>query len=105
MAVVTDNGVNIDTLEEAVVNNTASYSEKTGEVDVAPSSAAGELVAITSEMDVRNQQNVADSFTQNTVTDATGANLDNLASVKNQERKENEASIAYVYTLINLEKE
>ena len=102
MAVVTENGVNIDTLEEAVVKNTTSYSETTGEIDVAPSSAAGELVAITSEMDVRNQQNVADAFTQNTVTDATETNLENLALVKNQEKKENEASIAYVkFTGVN----
>ncbi|MHA1303770.1 MAG: baseplate J/gp47 family protein [Candidatus Heimdallarchaeaceae archaeon] len=96
MAIITDNGVNIDTIEEAVKNNTASYSEKTGDVDVSPSSASGELIAITSEMDVRNQQNVADAFTQNTITDATELNLDNLALVKNQERKENQSSIVFV---------
>jgi len=96
MAIITDEGVNIDTLPEAVVNNTELYSEKTGEVDVAASSAAGELVAITSEMDVRNQQNVADAFTQNTITDATGNNLENIASIKNQTKKENESSVVYV---------
>jgi len=96
MATITDNGVNIQTLEEAVKDNTNLYSEKTGEVDVSASSAAGELIAITSEMDVRNQQTIADAFVQNTITDATGQNLDNIGEIKNQEREEDQKSIAYV---------
>jgi len=96
MAIINDNGVNIQTLQEAVISNAESYSEITGDSDVAPSSASGELIAITSEMDVRNQQNIADAFTQNTITDATGQNLDNIAEIKNQTRKENKKSIVYI---------
>ena len=96
MAVITENGIDIDTLEEAVNNNTDLFSEFTGEVDVSPSSAAGELVAITSEMDTRNQQTIADAFTQNTVRNATGINLDRLGVIKNQERKADQKSVAYV---------
>ena len=96
MAVITENGVIVDTIQEAIVDNTATYSAITGDVDVAPSSAAGEAIAITSEMDVRNQQNIADAFTQNTVVSATGENLDNIAQIKNQERRVNQKSVVYI---------
>lgn len=96
MAVITESGVNIQTIEEAVSDNTDLYSEFTGEVDVSASSAAGEQVAITSEMDVRNQQTIADAFTQNTITDATEQNLENIGVIKNQEKKVDQKSVAYV---------
>lgn len=96
MAVITGDGVEIQMIEEAITDNTESYKEITGDVDVAPSSASGELIAITSETDVRNQQTVADAFTQNTVTDATETNLDNVALIKNQERRVDQKSVVYV---------
>ena len=96
MAIITQNGVKIDTLQEAVANNTKKWSIITGDADVAPSSASGEQIAITSEMDVRNQQTIADAFTQNSVTSATGKNLDFIAEIKNQKRKQNQPSVVYI---------
>jgi len=96
MAVITENGVNIETIQESIIKNTSSFTAITGDADVAPSSAAGELIAITSEMDIRNQQVIADAFVQNTVTSATDGNLDNIAEIKNQKRRTTQSSIAYV---------
>ena len=99
MSVITDDGVNLQTIEEATKENTTLYSEFTGDIDVSPTNAAGEQVAITSEMDVRNQQLVADGFTQGTVPSATGQNLDNIAKIKNQQRLEDRPSLVYIEIL------
>lgn len=94
--VITDKGIKIPTWDEALSENIDTYREKTGDIDVSPSSASGELCAIISEIDLRNQQNVANAFTQNSVTSATGNNLDNLAKLKNQDRLVDQKSVAYL---------
>ena len=96
MALLDENGINLQTIEQITSENTSLWTEKTGDVDVAPSSAAGELIAIESEMDLRNQQDIADSYTQNTISGATDQFLDYIAEIKNQTRKQNQKSVAYV---------
>ena len=92
---ITENGIKIRTLEETTADNITSWSEKTGDVDVSPSSAAGELVAITSEIEARVDQDIADAYTQNTISGATGQFLDFLAELKNTRRKENIPTLVY----------
>ena len=94
--VITDDGINLSTLEEIVTDNSELFKEYTGETDVSASSAAGELIAIVSEMETRDEQLVADAYSQNTIGNATGNNLDNLAKIKHQEREDNQKSIVYV---------
>lgn len=92
---ITDNGVQIRTLNEIVDDNTTLWAEKTGEVDVSPSSASGEIIAITSEIEARTEQDTADAITQNTISGATGAYLDAIAEIKNTERRTNVPTVVY----------
>jgi len=96
MSVITDDGVSLSTLEEITTENTTLYQEFTGDVDVSASSASGELIAIVSEMEARNEQLIADAFSQNTIGSATGQNLDNIATIKNQARILDQKSIVYI---------
>lgn len=96
MSVINGDGINLSTIEEITKDNTELYQEFTGDVDVSASSAAGELIAIVSEMEARDEQLIADGYSQNTIGSATGQNLDNLAKIKHQERSLDRKSIVYV---------
>ena len=95
MAVITDNGIVLRSLEDIVSDNTILWSEKTGDFDIAPSSAGGEIIAIKSELDARFDQDIADAFL-NTTIQASGANLDLVAERKGVYRRENKPTIAVV---------
>lgn len=95
MAVITENGIVLRTLEEIVSDNTTLWSDKTGDFDIAPSSAGGEIIAIKSELDARFDQDIADAFIDNTIQ-ADGANLDLVAERKGVYRRENQPTIAIV---------
>lgn len=95
MAIINDNGVSLRTISEIVADNTTIWTEKTGEADVAPSSAAGELIAISSEIEARMDQDISDAVKQNTI-EATGDFLTSLAFLKNQDRKTQEPSVVYL---------
>lgn len=94
--VITDKGINVQTFDEALAENRDTYRQKTGDIDLSPSSASGELCTILTEIDLRNQQNVANAFSQNSVANATGDNLNNIAKLKNQDRIVNKKSVAYL---------
>ncbi len=96
MAVITENGIELRTLEQIVSDNTTLWSEKTGDVDVAPSSAAGELIAIKSENDARLDQDIANSFL-NTTIQADGEALDLVGERKGVYRRINKPTIATIY--------
>jgi len=93
MAVITDNGIVLRTLTEIVDDNTVLWSQKTGDVDVAPSSAAGEQIAIKSEVEARVDQDIANAFINNTIT-ASGSYLDLVGERKGVYRRENISSVA-----------
>jgi uncharacterized phage protein gp47/JayE len=95
--VINDNGVQIRTLSEVTADNTTEWSNKTGEVDVSPTSASGEIIAITSEIVARVEQDVADAVTQNTISGATDSFLDSLAELKNTSRYENVPTVVYCF--------
>lgn len=95
MSVINDDGIELRTLTEVVTDNTDLWTELTGEVDVSPSSVAGELIAISSEVEARIDQDIADAVTQNTIQ-ASGDYLEDIAFLKNQERKTQEPSVVYL---------
>lgn len=95
MAIITDDGVTLPTLTETVSDNTSLWTKKTGDIDVAPSSAAGELIAIKSELDTRFNQDMANIFVSNTVM-ASGNNLDLFGERKGVYRKTNVPTVAVV---------
>jgi hypothetical protein len=94
---IDSNGVQIRTLSEVTADNTTEWSNKTGEVDVSPTSASGEIVAITSEIVARTEQDTADAITQNTISGATGSYLYSLAELKNTSLKENIPTVVYCF--------
>lgn len=96
MGIITSNGVNLPTLVEITIDNTDLWSELTGEVDVSASSASGELIAINSEMQTLYVQDIADAVAANQIENASGVNLDYIARIKNQERKANQQTVAYI---------
>lgn len=101
MAVITEDGVVLRTLEEIVSDNTTLWSQKTGDFDIAPSSAGGEIIAIKSELDARFDQDIASAFIDNTIQ-ASGAGLDLVAERKGVYRRENKPTIAIVsFTGVN----
>lgn len=95
MAVITENGVVLRTLEDTVIDNTTLWSNKTGDFDISPSSAGGEIIAIKSELDIRFDQDIADAFTNQTIL-AEGSNLDLVAERKGVYRRKNKPTIAVV---------
>ena len=95
MAVITEEGVKLRSLEDTVSDNTSLWTQKTGDVDVAPSSAAGELIAIKSELDTRFNQDIASAFIENTIM-ASDKNLDNVGERKGVYRKSNVPTVATV---------
>lgn len=96
MGIITSNGVDLPTLSENTTEISALYSEKTGEFDLAASSAGGELISIQSESVTLLRQDIADAVGANQVDSATGVNLDYLASIKNQTRLIAQKSLAYI---------
>ena len=96
MGIITLKGVNLPTLAENTTEISALYSEKTGEFDLAASSAGGELISIQSEMVTLQKQDISDAVGANQIENATGVNLDYLASIKNQSRLINQKSVAYI---------
>jgi uncharacterized phage protein gp47/JayE len=95
MAIITEDGVALPTLLETVSDNTALWSLKTGDIDVASSSAAGELIAIKSELDTRFNQDMANIFVANTVM-ASGNNLELFGERKGVYRKSNIPTVTVV---------
>ena len=95
MAVLTENGIELRKLNEIVDDETVLWSQKTGDVDVAPSSAAGELIAIKSEDVARFEQDIASVFVSNTIM-ADGNNLDLFGERKGVYRGLNKPTIAVV---------
>ena len=95
MAVITENGIVLRTLDEIVSDNTTLWSEKTGDFDVAASSAGGEIIAIKSELDARFDQDIAAAFIDNTIQ-AAGASLDLVGERKGVYRRENKPTITVV---------
>jgi uncharacterized phage protein gp47/JayE len=95
MAVITENGIELRTLEQIVSDNSVLWSEKTGDFDVAPSSAGGELIAIKSEVEARVDQDIANAFI-NTTIQASGANLDLVAERKGVYRRTNIPTVAII---------
>ena len=96
MAIITSNGVNLPTLAENTTEISALYSEKTGEFDLAASSAGGELISIQSEIITLQKQDISDAVGANQIDNATGVNLDYLASIKNQTRLTAQKSVAFM---------
>jgi hypothetical protein len=96
MPIITADGVQLKGIEQITIDNTAEWTAKTGEVNVDPSSASGELIAIKSEIEERNNQDVADAYT-NTTIQASGDFLDDIGTVKNIERRTNIPTIVYCY--------
>ena len=96
MGIITAKGVNLPTLAENTTEISALYSEKTGEFDLAASSAGGELISIQSEMITLQKQDISDAVGANQVDNAAGVNLDYLASIKNQTRLLAQKSVAYI---------
>lgn len=94
---LTDNGIVIRTLEETVSDNIDRWGNNTGEIDVSPTSASGELVAITSEIETRVEQDVAEAISQNTISGATDAYLDALAELKSTTRRRNIPTVVYCF--------
>jgi len=88
MAIISNDGVTLRSLAEAVTDNTALWTQKTGDIDVAPSSAAGELIAIKSELDTRFEQDIANTFVANTIM-SSGNNLELFGERKGVYRKTN----------------
>ncbi len=95
MAVITDDGIVLRTLNQIVDDNSVLWSQVTGDVDVAPSSAAGELIAIKSEVEARVDQDIANAFINNTIT-ASDSYLDLVGERKGVYRRENISSVATV---------
>lgn len=95
MAIISEDGVALPTLLETVSDNTALWSLKTGDIDVASSSAAGELIAIKSELDTRFNQDMANIFVANTVM-ASGNNLELFGERKGVYRKSNIPTVTVV---------
>lgn len=91
----TDNGIIIRTLEEITSENTISFSEITGDFDVAPTSAGGELIAIKSENDARFEQALANAYIQNTIL-ATGEFLDKVGQRQGKYRRTNVPTVVIV---------
>lgn len=95
MAVITDDGISLRTLTEIVDDNSVLWSQKTGDVDVAPSSAAGELIAIKSEVEARVDQDIANAFINNTIM-ASDSYLVLVGERKGVYKRENISSVATV---------
>lgn len=95
MAVITEEGVKLRSLADTVLDNSTLWTQKTGDVDIAPSSATGELIAIKSETDTRFEQDLAAAFVNNTVM-ADGINLDQYAERKGVYRRLNVPTVAVV---------
>jgi len=96
MSIITADGIQLRSIEQVTIDNTAEWTALTGEVNVDPSSASGELIAIKSEIETRNDQDIADAYT-NTTIQATGDFLDDVGSCKNVYRRENIPTIVYCY--------
>ena len=95
MAVITENGIELRTLEDVVSDNSTLWSEITGDFDVAPSSAGGEIIAIKSEWEARVDQDIANAFI-NTTIQASGSNLDLVGERKGVYRRSNKPTITLV---------
>ena len=95
MAVLTENGIELRTLTQIVDDNTTLWTQKTGDIDVAPSSAAGELIAIKSEVEARVDQDIAAAFLNNTIM-ATKEYLDLVGERKGVYRLANIPTVSIV---------
>jgi len=93
---ITPTGLTVETYDELLAQNITLWGTTTGEVDVAPSSASGELVAITTEMEARSKQDIADAYAQTNPSTATDTYLDLCGALINMPRLKNVKTIAYV---------